>query len=147
MFYFGHGKTYLNTFKYSRLKLDIDSINEYLAVNNRKLVEYGVFYNDNDLDFRKDEEGSSNVIDKLIENCSDLKKIYLLKKTTVYGRILKEKILSLKFNRNNFQIVFCNALDEVKHELSATNRSISDGEHEIPGIKPPKRDFHSKFFN
>ena len=89
VFYFGHGKTYLNTFKYSRLKLDIDSINEYLAVNNRKLVEYGVFYNDNDLDFRKDEEGSSNVIDKLIENCSDLKKIYLLKKTTVYGRILK----------------------------------------------------------
>jgi hypothetical protein len=116
-------------------------INQHLAENNRNLVEYGIFYNNNDLKF---EEDNNTAMDNLIEKCGNLKRIYLLNKTNIYGNLLKEKILNIEFNKNNFKITFCYGLDEVIHE---NLKSYKVDGVQIPGIVPPKHDFHSKFFN
>ena len=116
-------------------------INNFLAENNKQLVEYGIFYNINDLEF---EQNNNKAIDKLIDNCVDLKRIYLLNKDKEsYGSLLKKKILSIEVNKNNFQIVFCYGLDDIVIEDSRFEIGIQ----KIPPIKPPKLDFHSKFLN
>ena len=94
--------------------------------------------------FEEDESMKNRAIDKLIEKCGNLKRIYLLNKTNIYGDLLKEKILSIEFNKNNFKITFCYGLDEIIHEHLKNYRV--DGV-QIPGIISPKLDFHSKFFN
>jgi hypothetical protein len=53
------------------------------------------------------------------------------------------KILNIEFNKNNFKITFCYGLDEVIHENLKSYKVYGV---QIPGILPPKLDFHSKFF-
>jgi hypothetical protein len=126
--------------------LNIDVINEKLGENNKNLVEYGIFYKDNDLIFEAMQENNNNnkALDKLFENCLNLKRIFLLNKALNYENLLKDKILSIEFNKNNFQLCVCYGLDEVRNENFRINNEIIN-QMPIPKIKPPINDFHSKF--
>ncbi|CAF0936777.1 unnamed protein product [Brachionus calyciflorus] len=96
--YFGHGKSYKKSmssrkflksrmFKFTSQEygvncvINIDEINSLVAQTCTNLVNYGIFYRQSELRFRRDEneEFRNEALIKLLRNCENLKEISYLK--------------------------------------------------------------------